>query len=497
MELKRYINILWRRKWALISAILVVMIAMGVYTRTQIPKYRTSTVLRIATSASGSLSYSDYVHATQLMNTYVEIATSRSVLSELKSQLNLKYLPTITVETIPNTELISISVESVYPDRAMKVANSLAELLVSESSELYLGGGKSSREILKEQLAKSQTDLNYTRNAYERLIIQTPVATGKIETTRQLLQLKQNVYTTLLGQYTQAVFQDEIRSGMITVIEPALVPQIPFEPRVSLNYALGFAVGLMGGLGLAFFIESQDNPLYKFEEFKTIVGLDEIAKIPKASRKQLSSSENDFSKLANAFQNLAFNLQPAKGQPQKNILLIISAEPNQGKSTIVHRLAFTLAELGKKVIAIDCDNHTPKLHSLFGLSNDSGLTEVLEEKTTLEDALQTGSHENVKLLASGTSSSQMPKLLRAPQMETLLNDLKNEFDYILLDTSTLLAASGITTIIPIVDKVLLVARNGYAHHEALSSIKKVLADIIPNDKPVDLIINQAEFSKGL
>lgn len=492
MQLKQYLDILWRRKWILFFAILVTMGIVGVYTQTQTPMYRSSTIVRIAASTSGGLSYSDYVYATQLMNTYVEIATSRPILEELKGKLEVNYLPVITAEVIPSTELVRITAESANPTLAANAANILAEILISESRELYSGGGKSSQDILGEQLLKAQVELDKTRDAYTRLIIQTPAPTGEIETTRQLLQLNQTTYTTLLGQFTQAALREEIRSSMITVIEPALVPKIPFEPRATFNYVLGFVVGLMGGLGLAFVFESQDTSLYSSEDIEAVVGLNALAKIPKASKSQLHAYQDYFSPLMDAFQNLALNLQTAEDQPAKKAFLIMSAEPGQGKSMIVHRLALSLAELGKKVIVIDCDVRLPQLHTLFSLSNDFGLADVLEQKIKLEDAVQASSWEDVKLLASGLPSSNPPKLLGSRQMVDLLDELKREFDYVLLDTSALLATSDITAIVPNVDSVLLVVRRGHSHHEALRSIKRVLAGLRYRDKPVSLIVNQAE-----
>ena len=493
MDLKQYIIILWRRKWAILFTVIAIMLIVIVSTREQTPKYRASVVLRIATSSNGGMSYSDYVHTTQLMNTYAEIATSRPILEKLETRVDLKYLPPLTIDVIPNTELIRISAESIFPERAAEVANSLAEILIGESSELYLGEVKSSQDILDGQLSNAQSELNYTRDAYAKLIVQTPAAPEKIETTRQLLQLKQGTYERLLEQHRQAVLRDELRSSMITIVQPALVPQYPFEPRTSLNYALGFAVGLIGGVGLAFILESQDTSLYASEDIEAIIELTEIVKIPKADEEQLSNYQNDTSKFTNAFQNLVTNLQPVKGETQLKIFLVISAEPNQGKSTIVHRLALTLAEFGEKVVTIDCDTRAPKLHTLFGLSNDSGLTDVLENDANLKDVLQDSSFENVKLLSGGTPSSYPSKLLGLAQMTDLLNELKEDFDYILLDSAALEVTFDITALLPNVDKVLLIVRRGYAHQEALRFIKKILAGTKFSDKPIDLILNQMEF----
>ncbi|MBL0344096.1 GNVR domain-containing protein [Candidatus Villigracilis affinis] len=275
--------------------LVVTMAAVVIGTNQVTPIYQASTTLRIAASAGGNLNYSEYVYAAQLMNTYVEIVTSGPVLNELGTKLSLKELPVITAVVIPNTELVMITVESSNPKTAAKAANTLAEILISESKDLYTGGGKTSQEVLGEELIKAQVALDQTRDAYARLIIQTPAATGEIETTKQLLQLNQSNYTTLLGQFTQASLREEIRSSMITVIEPAVAPQTPSTPRVSLNYAMGLVVGLVGGLGLALIFESQDTALYRSEDIEAVIELNAIARIPKANRKQLGNRSNDFS----------------------------------------------------------------------------------------------------------------------------------------------------------------------------------------------------------
>ena len=191
MELRRYFDILWRRKWIVLLTLVVTMAAVVIGTNQVTPIYQASTTLRIAASAGGNLNYSEYVYAAQLMNTYVEIVTSGPVLNELGTKLSLKELPVITAVVIPNTELVMITVESSNPKTAAKAANTLAEILISESKDLYTGGGKTSQEVLGEELIKAQVALDQTRDAYARLIIHTPAATGEIETTKQLLQLNQ------------------------------------------------------------------------------------------------------------------------------------------------------------------------------------------------------------------------------------------------------------------------------------------------------------------
>jgi uncharacterized protein involved in exopolysaccharide biosynthesis len=116
VELRKYFSLLWRK--IIIVATAVVTIAMvAVGTGYITPVYQTST-LRIAVSAGGSLTSADYMYADRLMNTYIEIATSRPVVEELVKRLDLAESPTLKAELGPNTELIKFTVEDASPNRA-------------------------------------------------------------------------------------------------------------------------------------------------------------------------------------------------------------------------------------------------------------------------------------------------------------------------------------------------------------------------------------------
>jgi succinoglycan biosynthesis transport protein ExoP len=210
MELRNYINILLRRKWVIILTIVVTMIVVVIGTRLQTPIYQASTVLRIATSASGQLSYAVsayYIYSERLMNTYLEIVTSRPVLSNLENRLALTKAPVVKAEVLPNTELIKITVEHTDPQIAAKTANTLADILIEQSAQQYEGGKISLPELLAEQLAQAKADLDQAQQAYNTLQIQTLPSTQQLDAAKESLLLKQNNYVSLNTQYEQAIIQ--------------------------------------------------------------------------------------------------------------------------------------------------------------------------------------------------------------------------------------------------------------------------------------------------
>jgi succinoglycan biosynthesis transport protein ExoP len=488
MELRNYIDIILRRKWVIILTAAATMIVVVIGTQLQTPVYQVSTTLRIATSAG--------MYADRLMNTYVEIAISEPVLTELVKRLDMSEPPTVTADIIPNTELIKITVDDTNPKRAAMTANTLTDILIVQGNQLYSGGGKNSLDVLSEQLTQIQPNLDQARREYEKFGIQTPAAPPeKIEAARQSLQLQQNTYATLIAQYIEAQYRQRIQASMITVVEPATTQQASNKSKVLLNYALGLLVGLAGGVGLVFVFENLDTTLYTTEDIETATELTALAKIPKAHKKQINVIQEGYSQLADAFLDLASNIQTTDQQPTKKVLLIMSAEPKQGKSMAVQHLAVSLAEFGKNVIAVDCDVRLPKLHTLFALPNDRGLTDILDQKVSLKDALQVSSFDGVTVLTSGALPPYPPKLLGSPQMVNLIDELKRQFDYVILDTPAILATADLTGVVPNVDALLLIVRRGHARREALHAVKRVLAGFRFRNKPIDLIVNQAENSR--
>jgi capsular polysaccharide biosynthesis protein len=255
LELRDYLEILWRNKTIVLITALVTLAVVAAGTVSTTPVFSTTTILRIATNTVGTGSYSDFVYVERLMNTYARIATSRPVLDDLEERLSLQRIPVIKVEILPNTELIQISVEDEDPFLALETANTLAALLVEQGKVLYSGGRKSAQAILSEHLALTEQELILARNEVERLLAETPEDTLGIEDARRSLVLQQEIYGALLEQYEQSMVREAIRENMISIVEPAILPLTPARPRPLLNVILGITAGIIGGIGLAFLID--------------------------------------------------------------------------------------------------------------------------------------------------------------------------------------------------------------------------------------------------
>ena len=494
MDLKPYISILWRRMWVIIFTVVATMVVVIIGTHLQTPIYQSSTTLRIATSAGSQMSYQDYQYVDRLMNTYIQIATSDPVLAELMKRLNLSESPKVKAEIISNTELIKITVEDTNPSKAATEANTMANILITKTGQLYTGGGISSTDVLGKQLAIAKDGVDSAQLKYQQLLIQTPAAPEEIAVAQQALILQQNTYATLLSQYEQASIRETMQANMVTIVEPAVIPLSPSKPSTIINYTLGFVVGLLGGLGLAFLFENLDTTLYTLDDIESISKLDTIARIPRAKKKQIDISESETSPFVEVFRNLAARILLLDIQQPNNVLLLMSAEPRQGKSMIVANLAYALSEAGKKVIAIDCDLRRPKLHTLFHLSNQYGLSDILDGKADLNESLKQSQSKDVYVLTTGSLPDHPSKILSSPQMAELINRLSHTYDFILIDSPALIPFSDTEILSRYANGLIVVVRRGHAKREAIQATTKFLA--LFKENVIGCIVNQIEDHNG-
>lgn len=500
MDLKSYLVILRGNIWIILTTLIVTVVIATAITFMIIPTYIAKTTLRVATASSGAVGYSDYMYADRLMNTYTKLATSRPVLQELATKLNLRTIPQIKVELIPNTELIRISVESQNPSIAQTAADSLAEIMIVKGKELYSGGGESAQAILGDQLKQSEDELNQARQDYYAYVSQYPRDLERIAAMDQALQLKEKTYATLLDQYDQARLKEMMRANIISVVEPAVLPSSPSKPNKALNISLGIVVGLVGGVGLAFLFENlYGTRLYTSKQIEAITDLPTIGKIPIMEQRRLLNrkkhgEENFNFPFYEAFRRLHVQLVMQKSKNQDGnpfrSFVITSSEPGEGKSMITSNLAKAISRSGKKVIVVDCDMHIPQQHKLFGLSNGEGLSTLLEQPKNIEEVVKKTRYSGLFVLTSGPLPAEPAKMLGGTQMNSLIKWLSQHYDVVLLDSPAFLAVADTAHLAPIVDGVVLVVRRNFIREEAVKEAYKQLLEI--NAPLVGLVVNEAE-----
>jgi len=496
MELRAYLAILWRRKWAIVTTAAMTVLVTAVGTFLVTPSYAASATLRVATAATGSPDYVNYdiTYADRLMNTYTRIATSGPVLAELAQKLGLVKPPQVDVEVPANTELLKITVEDSNPALTRDAANALASILIAHVQEQYNGGGKTAQDILKEQLTQAEDDVNQARKNYEAVLAQSAPDSAQGLAAKRSLDLREETYSRLLGQYESVRVSEAVRANAISVVEPAVVPLAPSKPKKALNIGLGLLVGLVAGVGLAFLFEHMDTTLQTTEQIEKATKLPILGNIPVAKGPQQITFFTNNSPQEEAFRSLRTIIFMFDPNTPLQKLLLTSAEPGEGKSTIVVNLASAMACVGRKVVVVDADLRLPKLHYIFGLMNSPGLSSVLKQETTLHKAVQESIIPGVYVLTSGPLPPNPAELLSSPQMTGLIEQLAEQFDLVLLDTPALLPVTDAAVLAPIVDGVVLVVGRTQARQEAVRAALRQLSNV--KARLVGVIVNRAEQNDG-
>jgi len=448
------------------------------------------------------VTYSDFIYADRLMNTYVKIATSSPVIQELRKRLDILATPHIEVESVPSTELIKISVDSADPGLAQAAANTLAEILVEQGKELYSGGGKSPLEILEGQLPQAEAELKQARSELENLVAQSPEAAEEIEAANQTVELKEKTYAYLLDQYDQASLRETMRANIITIVEPAVMPLSPIKPRKLMNISLGVLIGLCGGIGLAFLFENLNKRVYSSDLIESITGMKLLSKIPNVESKLLllpkSGNIQSDMLLSESFTRLRTNIftfhQNGSKSPVPRTLMITSAVPGEGKSTISTHLALVTIQNQQKVILVDADMRAPNLHKYFGLSNKVGLSNILNQTVRLEDAILPSRYPGLNLITSGPLPPNPTVLLGSRKMKELIAELISLYNVVIIDTPAYLPVTDASVLAPIMDGVILVCRRNFTREEEVREVSKQLYDI--KARKIGVVVNDAEQNRS-
>jgi succinoglycan biosynthesis transport protein ExoP len=505
MEIQRYLRILMSRKWVVIltTVVTLALVTLGSLRMTRI--YSASALVRVAAGLNTTVSYPDVNYAERLIQTDVKLLKSRPFLEEVITRLDLHVHPqdldgTITVEALMNTELIKISVESDRPQEAAAIANTLGTLLVEQGQKMYYGQGKSAREILQEQVTVLEDQLRQDRALLATLSVSTPSSDQSQGPSIQDLTAKigseEQTYAMLLTQYDQARVDEAMRANSISIVEPAIVPEEPSKPRVKLNMVLGALVGLMGGIGLAFLFENLSPSINSAHDFEAIAGAPLLGRVPRLQIREGAWQEtiplnkgNVKPHTSEAFRVLAASTLALISDEHLKTVLISSAEPNAGKSTILANLAVAIAETGRQVIVVDGDLHHPRVHRIFGLVKTPGLTDVILDPSQLAAALQQTKMNRIRAIVSGSMQPDPGVLLNAPAMPEIMSKLAEEADVVLWDGPPLQVAADAALLARMVDGVMLVAKRSQTERNEFQAACQQLADV--KAKLLGIIVNQA------
>ncbi|MBZ0282927.1 MAG: polysaccharide biosynthesis tyrosine autokinase [Anaerolineae bacterium] len=489
MELRDFIDTLWRRKWIIVATIIVAVSVAGVGSFLVTPIYTASALIRVSAAPNPLIERADVQYVVRIMNTYTIMARSWPLLESVINELNLDVRPaqlsgTVEVQVLEETELIRITVTNTNPTEAANIANALANGLIAQTNASVTEQGAS--EAVRAQMDQVQQELTDLQNEYNQLLIEDPGNTTRIAEISRESVIKQQTYETLLAQYDQTRLLETMRINAITLIEPATAPNSPSSPRRNLNILLGGVLGLMGGVGLVLLLNNLDKRVYTPSQIQSIVRLPILAEIYKSRHSELSLL-NMPPIQREAYRRLRVNIFSLQKDMSLKTILVTSGETDEGKSTIVSNLAMSIAQLGLRVLIVDCDLRRPTQHKIFNLPNEIGLSTVLEKKVSLTEAIQSTNVQNLKVLTSGLLPDDPTALLTSSYMKNVLQELGPKFDIVLLDAPALMPVIDSAVLAPLADGVLQIVRCGQSRSDTIANTLAQIAEVQAH--PIGLVLN--------
>ena len=326
-----------------------------------------------------------------------------------------------------------------------------------------------------------------------------------LDTSRQL-------YEGLLEKMKEAGVTAGLRSNSFRIVDPARIPTGPSEPNIPRNMSFAFALALTTGIGLAFLLESLDNTVRTTEQAQTVSHLPSLGLIPMGTRSseekgskrltlaqskeavELITQVKPQSQMAEAYRALRTSLLLSSlGAPPK-IILITSALPQEGKTTTSINTAVVLAQKGVRVLLIDADMRRPSVHKTLGLSGPArGLSNVLTGNLSLQDAIVLSPQlSNLWILPAGSPPPNPAELLASANMRTVLAQLREQYDHIVIDTPPTLSVTDAVVLSTRADAVVLVIRSGQTTKTALRRARDLLTQV--NARICGVLLNAVDLA---
>ena len=503
------------------------------------PEYKSQATVILSSDKSKNTVQSEINANKNLIDTYTEVVKSHRVLDRVKSEMQIEdtyeqLVKKVTVASLKDTEIISISVVDLNKNHSYSLANKIADTFTDEIGQIY--NDKSVNvldravepqkpynvDIVKQEAIYAAagivlaTAVIFLMFYFDRTIKTTeqieqlfklPIygKVRKLETEKQKQQRKKRAEKAAKLEAKQAAKlekeqqkeakkaeklaaklekQEKTSNKELGVdyqdgdetsaeeMQSAQKPEAEVKPVVEIKAVGRKIIAEEKALQekLAAEVDEEDEDEAEVEEFNEEM-LDEDS--------ELVLRDNPKSKVSEDFRTIRTSLYFSLNKKGSNAVLISSSTPNEGKSFIASNLAVAFAKTKKKVLLIDCDMRLGRQHEIFGLSNKEGLSNLLAESKSGEyrKYLQKTTVKNLSIITRGVVPPNPSELLDSSIMEELLEKVKQKFDYVILDGTPIDGLSDSLILAKKTDRLVLVSAANMTTVEDLQNSKKALESI--------------------
>lgn len=431
MELREVLQALRASWWLVVAGVLVGALAALGISLLQTPQYSSQTQLFV--SATDTVSTSDAFQGSQLsaqrVSSYAQLLTGKELASLVIDDLGLSQTPQeladqITATAVTDTVLINVTVTDPSAVQAQRIAESVGT-----------------------QFSRFVTDLETPDGA------------------------------------------DAVSPVRVRVTDQPSLATAPSSPQTTRNVALGIVVGLLAGAAGAILRVRLDRTVKDAEEASELGGGPVIGVILRDEElaSQHTIERNSLSRTAEGYRQLRTNLQFLNVDEPPKVIMVSSAVPSEGKTTLAVNLAISLAEAGRTVTVIEADLRRPRVTRYLGMVGGVGLTNILTGSAGVEDVLQPYGDGNLSVIAAGPTPPNPSELLSSSHMFSLIDDLRVKNDFVLLDAPPLLPVADSSGLAVLVDGVVISLRYGSTTKDQLAQTRATLERV--GGKTLGVVLN--------
>ncbi len=512
LDLRDLFGKLFKHKWIFIFSVLISIVGALVISYTQTPVYRATSRLMVEGEPPKIVKVEqvvlpDYVDSTNFFNSQIEILKSHTLAemvykdiggyipwgSRKDPEIQKNYsdderiellLKHVKISPVRLTQIINVSVEDVDRKVAARIANSWTRAYLFFSSV----------DQLIQRKSELETDLNHQLKFYKQMH---PVILGlknqiqaideKIDNERERLNsMEENSRTPISAN-------SDITN--VKILDRAQPPLKPVRPKKAFNVAIGLMLGLFFGGVLVLILELADQSVKTVPELEKLLRLNCLGAVPYHKNKESKnfspeyvSANVRYSGVAEAFRSLRTAILFSKPDLSKRTIVITSSSPFEGKTTVAMNLATVFAQSNERILLVDADMRKPRVHSLFQIEAEHGLSDVLMNgKRSVESLIHKCDIPGLEILPCGEIPPNPSELLGSHKIDLLIEKLLTIYDRIIFDTPPVLAATDSVVLSTKTDATIFVAKaNGVSRQsilrskQALSSVQARLLGTILN-----------------
>lgn len=553
LDLSYCINLVFKRFWLLVAMVALGLVAAVLVNLLMRPAYKATALMMINQEDAGKIDsspYGSFASEEDYYRTQYQLLQSRSLLSKVYTKMKLgqveefanpnglkKLEKSLDVAPITRSRLVNVSATAYDPSLAADIVNTLTDTFVADnvSNRVFMGQDviaalesteRSSAEqellnsmpqvvnsdfikTLKQQASKLAADrarllAKYTTNHPDVISVQNQLdaVNGQINTeTRRLVQ---SIKIELSGQFS---------GNNIRVIDPAVTPEKPVRPRKLMNLAIGLLGGGLLGLMLVFVLEFLDQSVKSSEDLEEKLGLPFLGFVPyeklkKKEREYATLLKDGNSLVAENVRNVRTMLDFSLAGEHNAPILITSSLQGEGKSHLSSNLLVALAQTGKKVLLVDGDLRRARVHRVFKLSTEKGLSNIWDADPQKADyAANIQAVEDVPNLFVMTSGQRPPnpaELLNTPKLADFIAWATQHYDQVVVDCPAIMPVSDTLLWGKYIPRAVFVIKYGQTNAKlaqlALDKLKKagikVLGAVIGHYRPEGLSYGKYGYYKN-